>query len=229
MKLALAISTAALLAASPVVAQDRTWTGAYAGIHAGYAWGDASTKDNAKDGVRPGPFDYSPAGGFGGGQIGYNLQVDRVVVGVEGDLSYLDLSGSGIIPSDSSSHQTLTLDGGLYGDITARAGVLVTPATLVYIKGGFAFYTGEAKQSSANPAYSQTGTDTFTGFVVGGGVEQKLTDALSLKVEFLHADFGSQEGYQTNVSDTSSPIGYKFKNSTSLDADSVRIGLNWHF
>jgi outer membrane immunogenic protein len=222
----ISISAIALLAASPVQAGD-TWTGPFIGLHAGYAWGDASTTDNIKDGVRPGPFDYSPDGVVVGGTAGWNFQIDRFVVGVEGDLSYLDLSGSGIIPSDSSSHQTLTLDGGLYGDITARAGFLVTPDTLLYGKGGFAFYTGEAKQTSANPAYSQQGTSTFTGWTAGAGIEQRLTDALSIKVEWMHTDFGDEGGSQTSISDP--PIGHVYKNDTSLDMDSVRVGLNWHF
>jgi len=225
--LTLVISAAALFAASPAIAQDKTWSGPYIGIHAGYAWGNASTTDNVKDGVRPGPFDYSPEGGFGGGQAGWNLQMDRFVVGVEGDLSYLDLSGSGIIPSDSSSHQTLTLDGGLYGDITARAGFLLTPSTLVYGKGGFAFYNGEAKQTSANPAYSQQGAGTFTGWTAGAGIERRLTDAVSIKVEWMHVEFGDEGGSQTSISDP--PVGHVYSNSTSLDADTIKVGLNYHF
>jgi outer membrane immunogenic protein len=223
----LSISVAALMAASPAIAQDYKWSGPYIGLHAGYAWGNASTTDNVKDGVRPGPFDYSPEGGFGGGQVGWNFQLNRFVVGIEGDIDYLDLSGSGIIPSDSSSHQTLTLDGGLFGDITARAGFLVTPSTLVYGKGGFAFYNGEAKQTSANPAYSQHGTDTFTGWVAGAGIEQRINDAVSIKVEWLHVDFGDEGGSQTSISDP--PVGHVYSNSTSLDADTIKVGLNYHF
>jgi outer membrane immunogenic protein len=188
-------------------------------------------KDNAKDGVDPGPFDYSPSGAFGGATAGYNIQRDRLVFGIEGDIGYMDLEGTGIIGSTHAGHhQDLTLDGGVYGDITGRIGVLITPATLVYGKGGFAFYDGEATQATTNPGYAPTGTDTFTGWVAGGGVEHFIAPNLSIKVEYLHFDFGTQEGYQTAlVADPPTAAGYKFRNWTDLTAESVKVGIAYHF
>jgi outer membrane immunogenic protein len=232
MKLALAISTAALLAASPVVAQDRTWTGPYIGAHVGGAWGNASTTDDAKDWGNDkkfiGPFDYNPSGALGGATAGYNLQIDRVVVGIEGDLGYLGLSESMDTPSSQSgNHQTLNVDGGLYGVAAARAGILVTPATLVYGKGGFAFFDGEATQTTTAKGYETHGTSTFTGWAAGGGIEHRLTDNLSIRVEYLHMDFGSEDGDQTSISDA--PIGHVYGNHTSLDADTVKLGIAYKF
>jgi len=45
------------------------WTGFYAGAHAGAGWSD----DNA--------------GFIGGGQVGFNYQINQWVFGVEGDLA----------------------------------------------------------------------------------------------------------------------------------------------
>ena len=172
--------------------------------------------------------DFGANGVFGGGTVGYNLNLAPFVIGVEGDLGYLDLSGAGRIPSSNpAAHQDITLDGGLYGVVAARAGVLVTPATLVYGKGGFAFYDGEARQQTTNPGYVTHGTSTFTGWAAGGGVEHFITQNVSLKVEYLHFDFGDQAGNQTSVSDD--PIGYVYKNRTKLDADSVKLGIAYHF
>jgi len=207
------------------------WSGFYAGAHVGGVWGRSVVRDNARDGVDPGPFSYAPSGAFGGGTGGYNWQIQKLVLGIEADLGYMDLSGSGIIGSShAASHQDLTLDGGLYGDVTGRAGILVSPTTLLYGKGGFAFYDGEAKQATTNPGYAPTGTDTFTGWTAGGGIEHFITPNLSLKVEYLHFDFGSQEGYQTAlVADPPTPAGYKFRNWTDLTADSVKAGIAYHF
>ena len=205
-----------------------TWTGFYIGAHAGGVWGNASLKDDINDGVTPGPFPYSAAGAFGGGTAGYNLQRGHLVFGVEADAGYMDLSGSRIIGSaNAAAHQDVTLDGGLYGDVTGRLGYAFEN-TLIYGKGGFAFFTGQAKQATTNPGYTPTGTDTFTGWTVGGGAEHFLSPAWSVKAEYLHFDFGTQGGYQTNVGDTTSPIGYRFHNWTSLTADSVKLGLNYH-
>lgn len=232
MKLALGLSIAALLAASPVSAQDYKWTGAYAGANLGYIWGDATTTDDVKDwGNDPkfiGPFNNSVGGFIGGGTLGYNLQIDRIVLGVEADLDYADLSGSVETPSSQSgNHQNIALDGGFLGTLTARAGVLIDPATLIYAKGGFALYTGEATQTTTAAGYQTHGTDTFTGWTVGGGVERKLTDTISLKLEYAHYDFGTEGGDQTSLTDP--PVGHVYGNHTSLDADSVRVGLNYHF
>lgn len=225
------ISIAALFAVtSPVQAGD--WTGAYAGLNAGYIWGDATTTDDVKDwGKDPkfvGPFNNSVGGFVGGGTLGYNFQVGRFVVGPEIDLDYADLSGSIKTPSSQSgNHQNISLDGGFLGTFGARAGFLIDPATLIYAKGGFALYTGEATQTTTAEGYQTHGTDTFTGFVVGGGVERKLTENVSLKIEFQHYEFSTETGDQTSLTDA--PIGHVYENHTDLTADSVRVGLNYKF
>ncbi len=48
------------------------WSGLYAGVNGGYGW--SANTDNL-----------DPAGGFGGGQIGYNFQRGNIVFGVEAD------------------------------------------------------------------------------------------------------------------------------------------------
>jgi len=224
--------TLALASASPALAGEPSWTGPYIGAHVGGAWGDASTTDHVKDwGNDPkfiGPFEQSPSGVLAGATAGYNVQLSNIVLGVEGDLGYLGLDSALDTPSSQSgNHQTIMLNGGLYGDIAARAGFLATPSTLVYGKGGFAFYNGDAVQTTTADGYVSHGTGTFTGWVAGGGIEQRLTDNLSIKVEYLHFDFGSQSGDQTSVSDA--PIGHVYGNDTRLDADTVKAGLDYRF
>lgn len=212
---------------TPAFADDVNWTGAYAGLHAGGAWGSTTVRDNAKDGVPPGPFSYDTSGAFGGGTAGYNYQYEGFVVGVEGDLGYLDLAGSGIIGSSKADHhQDITTDGGLYGDITGRVGFTFQRA-LIYGKGGFAFYDGEAAQATTADGFATHSTGTFTGFVVGGGVEYELSEKISVKAEFLHMDFGTQGGDQTSITDD--PVGHVYSNSHTLDADSLKFGVAYHF
>lgn len=221
----------------PAIAQGSNWTGFYAGVHAGGAWGNMSVKD-INGGVDPGPFDYSPSGAFGGGTAGYNLQLDRIVIGIEGDLGYLDLSGGKTVnyaAPDQNYHKYWSLDGGLYGDITGRVGLLIAPVTLLYGKGGFAFYDGAGIQGTTKPWYKPTGTDTFTGYVVGGGIEHYISSNISIKAEYLHFSFGTADGVQEKqkpsspVYDDGTAVGYKFYNKQNLDADSIKVGLNYHF
>ena len=215
---------------APVVAAVPlyNWTGFYVGAHGGYAGGNVTVTD-INGGVNPGPFNYKPNGGIVGGQAGYNYQLGSFVVGIEGDIGYMALNGKGIIGSaNAAAHQDLTLGSGLYGDVTGRVGYAVD-RFLVYGKGGYAFFDGSAKQTTTNPGYVTTGTGTFNGWTAGGGVEYALTPNITIKAEYLHYDFGSQGGYQTNVGDKSSPIGYQFKNNTSLTFDTVKAGVNYRF
>jgi outer membrane immunogenic protein len=212
---------------APVVTYD--WTGFYAGLSAGYAHANAKVTD-ISPGVARGPFSYSSDGGIGSGQVGYNWQINSFVLGAEADIGYMGSDGKGIIGStNAGSHQDLTLDGGLYGDVTARVGYAFGPA-LIYAKGGFAFFNGEARQTTTNPGYATTGTDTFTGWTIGGGVEYMIMQNLSVKVEYQHFDFGTQSGFQTAlVADPPTPAGFRFRNETDLTADAVKIGMNYRF
>lgn len=209
--------------------QAPSWSGFYAGLNAGYAAGDLSVLDT-NGGVAPGPFGYSVFGGTGGGQVGYNYAINPLfLVGLEGQLGYMGLQGSGVIgSSNAAAHQDLTLDSGLYGDVTGRLGVTMGNF-LVYGKAGWAWFDGEARQTTTNPGYATTGTSTFNGWTAGAGIEYLVTAHLSVKAEYQYYDFGSQDGFQTNLADLSSPIGYNFNNTTSLKFNTAKLGLNYHF
>ncbi len=206
---------------------DPKWNGFYGGVHLGAAFSTADTTDT-NGGVTPGPFGYSGSGLIGGGTAGYNILWGHALVGVEGDIGYMNLDAKGTIPSSNpNAHQDLSLDGGAYGDIAARVGYLVMPGTLVYVKAGGAFFTGEAGQKTTNPGYVTNPTDTFTGWTVGGGVEHFVTDNVSLKLEYQHFDFGTQSGDQTSIGDP--PIGYVYHNDTALTVDAVKAAIVYHF
>ena len=132
------------------------WTGAYVGLHAGGAWGNVVVTDT-DGGVPPGPFPYSASGAFGGATAGVNMQMSNVVLGLEGDVGYMALTGAGIIPSSTPPfHQDATLGGGLYGDVTGRLG-LSFGQTLVYGKGGSRFTMARQIKSRRNLAMFQRG------------------------------------------------------------------------
>ncbi len=220
---------------SPAFADQFTydWSGAYAGAFVGYATGDAEVRD-IDGGVNPGPFGYSPSGAFAGGTLGYNVQLGSIVLGPELELGYMDLSGGrSLASSDPKYHQDLSLDGGLYGLAGGRIG-FAFDKVLIYGKGGFAFYDGEGLQATTKPYYDKSGTGTFTGFGIGGGLEYAISPGISIKVEYIHLSFGDQDGSQTKArdggeTDDGTKIGDTFHNSTSLSADTVKAGVAFHF
>ncbi|MFT4118325.1 outer membrane protein [Bradyrhizobium sp.] len=206
------------------------WSGLYGGLHAGWVGSDVSVLDNVADGIPGGPFKYIPSGGFGGGQFGYNWQIGGAwLVGVEGDVGYMGFSGKGRIGSSiATAHQDLELSSAFYADATARLGYAIVPQTLIYAKGGWAYFDGASSQTTTNPGFVTNAAEGLNGWTVGAGVEHFLTPAVSVKVEYQYFDFGSKnEGNQTSISDP--PVGHVYRNWTDLTMSSVKAGLNYHF
>src|SRR5436309_9146991 len=78
----LGVSSAAALAADITpVAFD--WTGLYVGVNGGYAFSGSDEVGIVGVGHVG---DLGLHGGFGGAQIGYNKQINNIVLGVEGDI-----------------------------------------------------------------------------------------------------------------------------------------------
>jgi outer membrane immunogenic protein len=224
---------AAILMAAPAVADGArdSWTGGYVGIHGGYAWGDATTRDDPADwGTDPkwiGPFPYNVDGAFGGGTAGYNFQVGSLVLGPEADVGYLNLDGSRRTTSDNpTKYQTLAVDGGMYALLGGRVG-FAFGKTLVYGKGGWVWFDTEATQTTTNPGYKTNGTGSYNGLAYGGGLEQALGGGWSIKAEYMHFDFGEEQGDQTSITDP--PVGHVYENWTELDTDTVKFGINYSF
>ncbi|RVA12491.1 porin family protein, partial [Mesorhizobium sp. M7A.F.Ca.US.002.01.1.1] len=75
----------------PMTAPGFDWTGYYAGLQAGYGWGqsDVSVTEGA-------PFSIAPDidGGFVGGHVAGLWQFDQAVLGAEADLNYSSVGGT---------------------------------------------------------------------------------------------------------------------------------------
>ena len=172
-----------------------TWTGAYFGINAGYAF-DASDRNSGNTFIVPGGAGgYTVSGapvavtfrnrsqdGFSGGaQVGYNYQFtpgSGVVVGIEADAQYLDFGrnrNNAFISGAVAPGYYVTDPRGLssldyFGTVRGRLGYAFD-RTLVYGTGGFAYGSGSADRSFGGFA----GNDSFrTGYAVGGGIEYAL-------------------------------------------------------
>jgi outer membrane immunogenic protein len=71
-------------------------------------------------------------------------------------------------------------------------------------------------------------SQTRNGWVAGGGVEYGLLDNLSVKAEYLHADFGDHNYFDPRVFSTQTGTIINTR-KTSLTDDIVRVGLNYRF
>jgi len=218
------------------------WTGPYLGVQLGYGWThlEATNAFATVTGVGTGSL---PLTGFstdrdeinGGGTIGYNLYTSSMVLGVEADVSagdYVFDSGQRAVSNVLVAGDTLSghFKGGFdaFGTIRARAGLLLAPRTLLYATGGLAIAHTKSSiaftyNDGSGPISSSFSDENFEwGYAIGGGIEDKFADALSMKLEYLFIGLNdsSFEFSQPGVT-----FGYDGKAYMHL----VRLGLNYAF
>ena len=206
----LASSLSALAADMPMKAVSSApynWTGLYAGVNAGGAWG-SSTGVNA-------------SGVIGGGQLGYNWQTSNIVFGIEADLQASSLKGSA---TTTALGATFTESGkqNYFGTVRGRIG-FVQGRWLAYATGGWA-YTTNKRDGTATGAVTgaYSASNSLSGYALGGGVEWAAWDRWTTKLEYLYLSFPGN----TNIYATTPAISATYGR---LSENIVRLGLNYRF
>ena len=211
---------------APPARSPYSWTGFYLGADGGYGWQRSSgSLTTAPDPVST-SYDYRVTGPFAGGFVGGNYQVNWLVLGVEADWQWSNLTGnsqslaplgaSGELPAGPFTVSTTTRD---YGSIRGRLGAAFD-RFLVFGTGGWA--TGNPSTAFAlvgAAPFATTGANP-NGWTVGGGVECALTDTILTRVEYRYTNleasgFGdavtnsSNAGTRAPVNDLRAGIAYK--------------------
>ena len=109
----------------------------------------------------------------------------------------------------------------------AGHGFAVTPATLLYVRGGGAWTQDNADLSQVGPPVTKIAiaTDNRTGWTVGGGIEHKFWPGISGFVEYNYLDFGTK-----NVPFAAVPVvGNNVPTSIRENIQEVLVGLNFRF
>ena len=195
-----------------------SWTGFYVGIHGGMAGSDVGFAFPTS-GTEA---DHKGQGLFGGVQAGYNLQFSGLVVGIEGDIAKANIDGQSRCPNSAfrCSH-----DVDMLASLRARLGFLATPGMLLYVTGGVgrAGADYEVRNIATGRLSAPAFSTTQSGGVIGGGIEVKISDNLSLKGEYLHYGLGSEAVPNGTLVATTGPV------DLDLKIDTVKVGLNWRF
>lgn len=251
-----AASAADMPTKAPPMVAAYNWSGWYAGLNAGAAVDAArvntsivsnATGNYFADSSVPlvnaaGAHTFHTPGFTGGAQLGYNHQMSNLLVGVETDFNYMGLKGSNtttapyapqFAPSVFTITQSVKTDW-LY-TLRGRVGYAANN-WLFYGTGGLAvtsikynalftdtFGTGATETGSINK--------TKAGWTAGAGVEYALMGGpWTVKVEYLHVDFGSASTTSNNL--TFAGVGFPlsvFAHSVRLSDDIVRAGVNYRF
>lgn len=211
-----------------------SWTGFYIGGNVGGGWAtDQVTRLDFPSADYP--LGYSStknlSGILGGGQVGYDFQLNRIVLGVLADADATGLTGTtpelGLLGDELSTHSSKI---NWIADAGGRVG-LAWGTWLPYVKGGAAWInyhdTGNDTSVPAGTFLdSSTQSKTFTGWFIGDGIEFKIAPNLSAFAEYDYYRFTGNT-VQTEV--VGPAVGAYHDNSNSGNISVIKAGLNWRF
>ncbi len=221
-------------AAAPAV----NWTGFYFGIDIGGRNNkDSFLTTNAGGALFPvaigatNPRNLDHNGFYVSERLGYDYQMNSFVIGVEGLIgantgkkaSY-GLPGLSLIQPDRIAARAY-----LDYAIRARLGYLVTPATLLYVNGGFAGQSLTTHLSCAVGPWctairNEAQKTSYAGYTVGAGVEQHLFGGLFARADYRYSGFGNK----TSVFFANAPFD-QIVGRTKLKTHTFTVGLDYKF
>lgn len=257
-----------------------TWTGFYAGVNVGYTWtqnngmntvstagacntalpGCVSTPNYSIAGAQDATFDLfggAKSGLIGGGQLGYNVQFNSIVAGLEADIQGIGSSsatsnaGAGTFPVTGWPGYPIVQTGSSSSKLTylstvrGRLGVLVAPSFLLYATGGLAFGGVKASTSITQAVPASVGNEfgasfgsvssTRTGYTLGAGTEWMFAQNWSAKLEYAYYNLGSVSYSNGTLALNCTAVCTGALGSSSaittthFSGNIVRVGLNYHF
>src|SRR5262245_16522759 len=142
------------------------WQGLYAGVHIGFGDGN---------------------GVLGGGQLGYNWQSGRIVYGIEADIA-----GSSFEDEDARicAGECITVKSSLdwFATVRGRIGYLIDPRIFAYATAGVGIASWSTEINISPCPFVDCGgiaRGRETDFIFGLGVEGKISETMSARLEFL--------------------------------------------
>lgn len=182
-----------------------SWTGFYVGLNGGYGWANSNWTGSGGD------FQVSSKGFMGGGTLGYNYQIGLMVLGIEGDVDYMDLNGT----VSTAACASCSVKDTWLGTFRGRVGYSFD-RWLPYLTAGAAY--GNVYMA----ANGGSATGTKQGWTAGAGIEYAFLNSWSTKLEYLYTDLGTATCAQA-------ACGFATDKSVSFKANMVRVGLNYRF
>ena len=227
---------------APIIVPPYNWTGFYVGLNIGGSWGKQDNNLVTTSGGTVLSNSANLDGVIGGGQIGYNWQLDQLVFGFEADFQGSGQKGDGdpiytlpvgavcgpfavgcfgVGTPGATISYTDKLD--WFGTVRARVG-WAFDRWLPYVTGGWAYGHGEISGTTVTTTPTTTAfsaSQNYSGWTVGGGLEWAFMNNWSAKVEYLYIDFG--DGPTVAVSPSLNIVGGRMTDNI------VRAGVNYKF
>lgn len=210
--------------------QSYDWSGLSIGAHVAHGSGTNNASATSPFGTFGADVDMSGVG-FGG-SIGYNWQINRIVVGVVGDMTMANISGRaqsdqlifGFLPTTTNVKYDLDY----YATARGLLGFSLGGGNqwLPYVTGGWA--VGKADIEGTTSIFgtnlgSANQTSTKSGYTIGGGLAYRPTRNVSVHIEYLRVDLGSITGQASSI------FGVSVPTTADMKFDTVRLGAKYHF
>jgi outer membrane immunogenic protein len=246
-------TSAPLLLKAPMLAAW-TWSGLYVGGTIGYSAGKSNTDTTFSDPVSGAELFATTTsrrldGAIGGAQAGYNWLAGGVLLaGVEGDLNYSgqrakfnavcpgDICNPALIGVVNDPSVIAQFEQGQklewFATLRGRLGVVATPDAIAYVTGGVA--VGEVMTAGTVLGFDGNGNpvnnivsshNTKAGLAVGGGVEGRLADNWTAKIEYLYLDLGTVPVIPAPALNTTTAVAFNSRITDNI----LRVGVNYKF
>src|SRR5947207_2951999 len=203
-----------------------SWAGFYLGGQVGYGMDSVRWRNLGASAFFSPPNSLTldrGSGVIGGGQLGYNFQYNRLVLGIEGSVSAADFDRSFASPyfpaTDVWSSRLTWLT-----TVTGRVGYGFDN-WLPYVKGGFAAGNVETSIQTSPFGVISQGSAVHSGWTLGGGVEFKIAPQFSLGLEFMHTDLGRS----TDINGPQIVPGAPESYGVGLRSNSIMARFNYLF
>jgi outer membrane immunogenic protein len=234
-KILLLSAVFATLASANTYAGKMNESGFNIGMNAGWLHGKSTQEltnwedDSEYTGQKERSSDYT---GLGGIQLGYRYVKNDVMIGFEGDyqISNVKNNNLGAPYYDETDAEYATANVGQeinrIATLRMKFGYVATPDTLLYLTGGYAYTKGnvELYDGNGNTGHSAARDNVdANGWTAGFGVEQSLTELISVKAEYLYLRT------RANASSFNSSEDESYHSKNIFQANLVRLGLNFNF
>jgi outer membrane immunogenic protein len=176
------------------------------------------------------------------GRVGFDWQMDTLVVGLVGEVGTTDARSSVSAFSTTPANYTITREIDYLASLRARIGTAIAPSTLIYGTAGVAYAKLDNSFTTTNTVNSVTtsGEDDSWGYVLGIGAEQKMGRNVSIGVEYLYHQL-EDDSFRARLGATATtpatnpfilgnPNGTDFRRSNDdFNLHSIRAVVNFRF
>jgi outer membrane immunogenic protein len=211
------------------------WTGFYVGGQAGGGWSSGQT--TVVQGGTNFPSGYvlnrtNGHGFLGGGYAGFNYQINQIVIGIDGDYSWADLTGSSTDISPLNGGPTnVTTKLKWIATVTGRLGYAVNN-WLFFGKGGWAWAGSDGNSSSFSVAgvntSNATNSENKDGWTLGTGVEWGFLPHWSAKLEYDYVKFNTSN-FNTTSTNVATGVTTSLARSATSNLNEVKLGVAYRF